>query len=45
MKKSYETPTVASGDIVRETKSSGIPPEVNLATGPMQAPGSVGFHL
>jgi hypothetical protein len=45
MKKAYTAPRVTlSGDVVRETKGSGGIAE-DPVTGPLQAPGSVGFNL
>ena len=46
MKRTYAAPTiVTSGDVIVETKNSGVPPEFGGTGGILQAPGSVGFHL
>lgn len=45
MRKIYAAPTVTtSGDAVRDTKGAGGQVEDPI-TGPLQAPGSVGFNL
>ena len=46
MRKTYAVPAIAlSGDVIIETKSSGVPPEIGGSGGVLQAPGSVGFQL
>jgi hypothetical protein len=45
MKKTYAAPTaMTSGDTVRDTKGAGGQVEDPI-TGPLQAPGGVGFNL